>query len=414
MISRKKFIVWSLILVILTGGLTYGVVNFAGVYMQGTVFAKLAGGRVIISETNYNYLMELYSKYSKMEALQSFVDNNYLEEVDKDEMMDGAFKGMLASLNDPYSVYMTKKEFESYMVQATGTYGGIGIYVTAGEDGFITVVSPIEGTPAEKAGIITGDKIIEVDGQKVSGEKLDAATSMMKGKAGTEVMITITREGHRSPIDFKIKRENIVIKTVKHEIYDNIGYIRITNFGEKTYDEFMESYNQLRKNSKVKGLIIDLRNNPGGYLTQTIKISDELVGEGLIVYTEDKHGVREEEKSKGKNIDIPLAILVNGGSASASEILAGAIKDHNAGIIVGTTTFGKGLVQRIQDFKDGSGFRLTISRYFTPSGTNIHKQGITPDIVIDLPKEVKESGIKDIKEDIQLQRAIEEVKSRIQ
>lgn len=349
-------------------------------------------------------------------GLEDYIRDNFLKDVDEEQLMEGQLKGLFQALEDPYSVYMTEDEFKSFTEHTQGIYGGIGVIVTPGDDNLITVVSPIEGTPGERAGLRTGDKIIKVNGEEFTADNMDKAVKLMKGEPKTTVSITILRkdkDGKNNYIDLDIVREEIRLITVKSNIIeDNIGYIKITSFDELTYEDFMKELNSLMKNN-ISGIILDLRNNPGGLLNVCVDIADELLGEGTIVYTETRHGERAYEKSNKKHIDIPLVVLVNEGSASASEILAGAIKDHNKGILIGNKTFGKGVVQRIRELSDGSGFKLTVSEYFTPNGTNIHGIGIEPDITVDLPEEVQEIGIENLEQDIQLKTAIEKIKDII-
>ncbi len=335
--------------------------------------------------------------------------------MEDEQLMEGAVAGVAAAVGDPYTTYMDKKAYDDFMAQTHGSYGGIGVVVSVdSEDNLITVVAPFEGSPGEKAGIKPGDKIIKVDGKEVWGDKYEEAVNMMRGPKGTEVTITIIREGITNPMDITIKRDDIVLQTVKHKVLNgDIGYIRISMFDEKTAKDFDNALDELYKKN-IKGLIIDLRDNPGGVLNVVAKITDRLVPEGLIVYTEDKNKQRNALYSDKEEIDIPMAILVNGGSASASEILAGAVKDHGKGILVGTRTYGKGLVQTLFPLSDGSAVKVTISKYFTPNGTSIQGVGIEPDIVIDLPEELKGS-IWELseEEDVQLQKAIEVVKEQV-
>ncbi len=350
---------------------------------------------------------EQYAAYQKLEGLKQFIEENYYLPTDEVDFTEGMIDGLFASLNDPYSVYMNQTEYTSFNESSAGSFGGIGIVIHAGEDNLITVVSPIEDTPGERAGIRTGDKIIKVDGEEVFGNKQDEAVKRMKGTPGTEVVLTLVRDG-KEPFDLKIIRDTIVIKSVKSRMLDGkdqMGYIRITSFDDKVYDEFVSHYNQL-KDKGAKGLIIDLRNNPGGSLQQVTEIADFILGKQLIVYTKDNQGREERFESDASKIDLPIVVLVNGGSASASEILTGAIQDGKAGVIIGTTTFGKGLVQTVRDLPDGDGLKLTIAQYFTPSGAYIHGKGIKPDIVIE-PK--SEEDPKTDAEDIQLQEAIRQL-----
>ena len=349
-----------------------------------------------------------------MIGLKGFIEENYYKPVNEVDFEEGIIKGLFKSLNDPYSVYMTKNEFDDFMTHTKGTYGGIGVIMTPGEDGFITVVSPIEDTPGAKVGIQSGDKIVKVNEKEVTAEKLDEAVAMIKGDPGTEVSLTILRPGKANPFSVEIKREEIRLQTVKSRVLkDDIGYIRITMFDEQTSEDFKEHLTNLQKQN-IKGLVIDLRDNPGGLLSECVKIADELLGKQVIVYTEDRAGNREYENSDEGKVNIPYTLLVNKGSASASEILAGAVKDSESGVLIGTTTFGKGLVQRVKPLDDGTGFKLTTSQYYTPNGTYIHGKGIEPNIVIEMPEELSEKIEITDEEDVQLQKGIEHLLTKIQ
>lgn len=350
--------------------------------------------------------------FGKVIELQKQIDNKFYLETEEVDYETGVIQGLFSSLDDPYSVYFTKAEFDSFMEQSSGTYGGIGVYVSPGDDGLITVVSPIEDTPGERAGLVSGDKIVKVNDVDVFGDKIDEAVSIMKGEPGTDVVLTIMRD-QRDFFDVTITREQIVIKSVKSRVInDDIGYLRITAFDEKSAQEFSDHLNTLR-NQNVEGLIIDLRNNPGGSLDQVVKIADEILGKQVIVYTKDRQGRERYERSDAAKVELPITVLVNGGSASASEILTGAIKDSDSGTIIGTTTFGKGLVQEVIQLMDGSAFKITISQYFTPNGNYINDIGIEPDITIELPEELQyEADIED-DQDVQLQKAIEVLEESI-
>lgn len=404
--SRKKTITLVVILIIVTNTITFGLGNVMGVALNTKMY---------IPKREYEQLASVYEKYSKITGVENYIKEHYLKDVDDEKLIDGQLKGLLQSLEDPYSVYMTKAEFESVMEETSGSFGGIGVVVTPGEDNLITVVSPIKGTPGERAGIKSGDKIMKVDGKDFVAENMDAAVKVMRGEPNTEVVLTIMRKdkaGKNQTIDLEIIREKIRVETVESNIIDDdIGYIKLTSFDELTYKDFKKELDKLGSHN-IKGLIIDLRNNPGGLLNVTAEIADELLGDVDIVYTETKDGTREYLKSGKSMVNYPLAILVNGGSASASEILAGAVKDHNRGTLIGTTTFGKGVVQRLKDLPDGSGIKLTISEYFTPKGINIHGVGIEPDIVLELPEDIEEIGVNNLKEDNQLRKAIEVIKSK--
>ena len=345
---------------------------------------------------------------SKLDKVRGLLESNYLRGVDENKILDGAISGMTNSLNDPYTVYLNQKDYEDLKTETRGTYAGIGIVVSADQsDNTITVVSPIEDTPGQKAGILHGDKITKVNGIEVKGSELDKAVSMMKGAKGTQVVLTIVRKDVSKPILKTITRDNIVLKTVRDEVLkNNIGYIRISMFDEKTADNFMKSYDKLMQ-KKVKGLVIDVRDNPGGLLQQVVEVADRLVPKGTIVYTEDKNKIKKYWTSDPKQVDIPVALLVNGGSASASEILGGALKDTKKATLIGTKTFGKGVVQDVIDLKDGTALKVTISEYFTPKGISIHGKGIQPDIEVKLPDKYKSSSQVSEAEDTQLQKAIE-------
>lgn len=406
--SKKRAITLMVVLILLTNIITFGVTNMITIKYKD---------RVVIPYNEYELLSSSYRKYSKAMELEKYIDDNFLRETNTEDLVDGQIKGMFQSLEDPYSVYMTQNEFESFTEQTEGIYGGIGVIVTPGEDNLITVVSPIEDTPGERAGLRTGDRIIEVDGQEFTADNMDEAVNVMKGEPNTSVNITILRtdkDGNNEYIDTDIVREEIRLVTVKSDtVDDDIGYIKVTSFDELTYDDFKADLDVLM-DQNISGLILDLRSNPGGLLSVCVDIADELLGEGVIVYTETRQGEREYEYSDEGHVDIPLVVLVNEGSASASEILAGAIKDRDRGILIGNTTFGKGIVQRIRQLSDGSGFKLTVSEYFTPNGTNIHGIGIDPDIVVDLPEGIQGIGIENLSEDTQLQTAVEEIKDLIE
>ena len=404
MISKKKAIVGAIVIILLTTILTVTV---------GNIVALQLGQKVVITKETYDYYKSVKDQHGKLLMLKEYLSSNYYQEIDDELLMEGAIRGMFEGIGDPYTVYMNEKEFSDLMTRTQGTYGGIGVIVTPGEDGLVTVVSPIEDTPGERAGIRTGDKITHVEGERVYADKLDQAVEKMKGKPGTKVNLTISREGTPDPINVEIKREEIRLKTVKSEVLeDNIGYIRISMFDEKTAADFKSQLSEL-ENKKIKGLVVDLRNNPGGLLSQCVEIADMLLGEQVIVYTEDRNGNKEIEKSNKAGVNYPMVLIVNKGSASASEILAGAVKDGGRGVILGTTTFGKGLVQQVKPLNDGTGFKYTISQYFTPNGSNIHGTGIEPNIVVELPKELEDAVTIERSKDIQLKRALEEIKGKL-
>jgi carboxyl-terminal processing protease len=325
------------------------------------------------------------------------IQKDYVEETKSKDLIQGAIKGMLETL-DPHSAFMPPNVFKEMQEETKGRFEGLGIEITL-KDGILTVVSPIEGTPAFRAGILAGDQIIKIDGESTKNFTLVDSVKRMRGPRGTKVTITIMREGLPKPKDFTLVRDVIPVRSVRHELLEkNYGYVRISQFQEKTDGDFEKALKALEEESKgaLKGLVLDLRNNPGGLLDQAVKISDRFIDSGVIVSID---GRREEAKQKwpahpdGTATRYPLIVLVNGGSASGAEIVAGAIQDHGRGILVGTQTFGKGSVQTIIPLKDGSGLRLTTARYYTPSGRSIQAKGIVPDIIVkpSRPEEEKES-----------------------
>ncbi|MFL2543037.1 MAG: S41 family peptidase [Alphaproteobacteria bacterium] len=317
------------------------------------------------------------------------VRSEYVEEVTDQELIEKAIDGMLTGL-DPHSGYMNEEVWEEMQMDTQGKFGGLGIEITM-EEGFVKVISPIEDSPAFEAGILAGDFIIQIDDTPVFGLTLNEAVELMRGEKGEPITITISREG-AEPFEVNIIRDIIKIQSVKHEVYDDVGYLRITSFTEQTEDGLIKSINKIQnENKKIKGFVLDLRSNPGGLLTQAVKVTDIFLKRGEIVSTRGRD-TKDIRRYRAKNKDLtngkPIVVLINGGSASASEIVAGALQDHRRAIIVGTQSFGKGSVQTIIPFqrsKDGnvSGIRLTTARYYTPSGESIQGKGINPDIIVE-------------------------------
>lgn len=392
--SKRKVTGIVVILLIITNVITFGL----------SQFVSLEGITDVRGIDNNSHMIK---------EVRDFIEDNYLREIDADRMEEGQLKGMVQSLEDPYSVYMTLEEYQSFTQETSGIYAGIGIIVTPGEDGYITIVSPIEDTPGERAGLRTGDRITHVNGVEYYGEQMDQAVNVMKGEPDTQVTLSIMRNdnGSYDTFDVELMREEIRLITVKSEMIDEIGYMRITSFDEITYDDFSRQLNDL-DSSNAQGLIIDLRNNPGGLLDITARIADDLLGEGDIVYTENKQGQRQHLQSRKSYNNIPLVVLINGGSASASEILSGAIQDHGRGEIIGESTFGKGVVQTVKKLSDGSGLKLTVSQFFTPNGNVIHEVGVQPDIIVELDEGVDTIGIENLSEDNQLQKALEVIREK--
>ncbi|MGM0378144.1 MAG: S41 family peptidase [Bacillota bacterium] len=394
--QKKKFIAIILVVILLTSISTLTLANFLEIPL---------GSTIIISKNEYYDLKSLEKRYSKIDKLRKNIKEEFYKEVDSDKLNNGLLHGLFKGLDDPYSVYMSKEEYKDFNEMNSGSYGGIGVIVSPDDDNLINIVSPIANTPGDEAGLKSGDKILEANGIKVYADKMDKAIDIMKGKPDTEVELKIKR-GNET-FNVKIIRENIVLKSVKSKVVgENLGYLRINMFDQKVSDEFNQNLNKLL-DKEVNGLIIDLRNNPGGSLREVIEIADRLLGKNLIVYTKDRKGNKREFSSDSNKIDLPITVLVNEGSASASEILTGAIKDLSAGTIIGHKTFGKGIVQSVIEVGDGTAYKLTTSQYFTPNGNYIHNKGIEPDIKVDLPKDVYFSENLDITKDTQLKKAIE-------
>ena len=325
---------------------------------------------------------------AKMKVIENVIDTYfYKEDVDKDAMVDGIFKGMVESLGDPYSEYYSKEELESLYQDSLGVYYGVGAYVSLDTTtGLAKVSGIIADSPAEEADLRAEDIIYKVDDVDVTGMTLQETVSLIKGDENTTVKLTLIRDGKE--IEKEVTRRKVESPTVKFEMLDDgMAYIQITEFDTVTVDQFTEAMAMARGND-MKGLILDLRSNPGGNLSSVVSIAKQMLPKGLIVYTEDRDGNREEYSCDGsKELDVPMVVLVNGNSASASEILAGAIKDYGIGTLVGTTTFGKGIVQRPIERSDGSAVKLTISSYYTPNGINIHGIGIEPDVECEFDSE---------------------------
>tara|TARA_Y100000590_G_scaffold290232_1_gene326675 strand:+ start:4249 stop:5388 length:1140 start_codon:yes stop_codon:yes gene_type:complete len=328
---------------------------------------------------------KLYEKIDLFSEVLEKIQKEYVEEIDQAEAMDSAINGLLQSL-DPYSAYMNPKIFEESQTETSGEFGGLGIEVTM-EAGVVKVISPIDNTPASKAGVKAGDYIVRIDGEQVQGKTLMEAVNMMRGPVGTSIEITVRRKGLRKAKIFKITREIIEITSVVSELKNKkVGYIRLRAFNENSGSQLNKEISKIKKNKKLVGYILDLRNNPGGLLSQAIKISDFFLNDGEIVSTKGRKK-RENRKffaKKGDKINgKPLIVLINNGSASASEIVAGALQDQKRAILVGETTFGKGSVQSIMPLKNRGAIRLTISKYYLPSGKSISEVGVMPDIKVE-------------------------------
>lgn len=348
---------------------------------------------------------ETDSKQSVYHQLDLFGDvferirAQYVSEVNEADLIEAAIKGMMASL-DPHSSYLPPKDFDDMQVQTRGEFGGLGIEVTQ-EEGFVKVVSPIDGTPADAAGVLAGDFITHVDGESLLGMSLDEAVEIMRGPVGSEIIITVVRQGEDEPLEISIIRDTIKLTAVRVRTEGNTVVARITTFNDQTYINLKsgleESVKELGGMDKVNGFVVDLRNNPGGLLIQAIKVSDAFLETGEIVSTRgrnpedgDRHNATAGDLTDGK----PIVVLINGGSASASEIVAGALKDHRRAVVVGTKSFGKGSVQTIMPVKGEGAMRLTTARYYTPSGRSIQGLGVSPDIIVEQPRRKPEAEVE--------------------
>lgn len=368
-------------------------------------------GKVIIPQTEYDSLVSRTKKYEDIERLQRYISDNYYKEIDPEIFEEGMKKGIFQILGDPYSTFMNQKEFQAFQEATSGKFPGIGVYVTPNASRGIEIVSPIEDTPAFKAGLRSLDIITAVNGVKYTHEQMSEAISHIKGEPGTKVVLTIYRASENKEFDVEIVRAMIHIKVVKSRMLDEqTGYLRYTSFDLDSATEFKSHMDKLVSEG-AKGVIIDLRNNPGGSLTECLAVADMFLPEGDILSTKGRTpGSTHVFKSTDKMYDVKLVILINGGSASASEIVTGAIKDRDRGIVVGETTFGKGLVQTYREDINKTGTKLTTSEYFTPNGTNIHGIGISPHIEVKISDEYTNATEKTDELDNQLQAAIKEMK----
>ncbi|HBA03613.1 MAG TPA: peptidase S41 [Clostridium sp.] len=403
--NKWKRVTGIVALLIVTNLITLGLSNY--------ISFKLPDGKVIVSRKTYENIVD----FEKLYTIKDKLDRYYLGEIDINKLIDGAAAGMTEAVGDPYTTYMNAEEFKDFYSQTEGNYVGLGIQVGVKEDK-IVVVATFEKSPAEKVGILSGDIIESVNGTKVEGKDLEKAVKTMKGEKGEAVELTLSRE-NKGSFNVKAVRDEIEMITVKKEMIDSqVGYIQVTMFDENTSSNFENAIKDL--NSKgMKSLIVDLRENPGGLLDQTVNMCSQFIPKNKnIVYTEDKNGNRKDYNSVGGIAEgLPLTILIDEGSASASEIFTGAIKDYKLGTLVGTKTFGKGVVQttfyRDRDgFRDGTALKVTISKYYTPNGQNIHGIGIEPNILVEYPEELKGKAY-DKSVDPQFEKALEVAKEKI-
>lgn len=347
------------------------------------------------------------SNTAKICQIEEVLDTYYVEDYDKELAEELMYTGLVAGVGDPYTYYLSADSLAEQVEKNSGHFVGIGVEIYAGDDGYIVVSSVTPGGPAEAAGILAEDKITEVDGESITGKTAADVSALVKGEEGTDVTLTIFRESTGEVLEKTVTRQDIQVQTVSWRMMDdNIGYISITNFRENTHNQFKEALDTLEAEGMEK-LVLDLRNNTGGLVKSAHEIGEELLPEGIMVYTMDKEGNREDTLCDDVYNDVPMVVLVNGNSASAAEILAGAIQDTGRGELIGTTTFGKGLVQRLFTLPDGSGLNVTIQKYYTPNGTSIHGVGITPDYEVELPEEYAQQTNIPAEADTQLQKAVE-------
>lgn len=384
---NKKVLAILLVVAILAGA--GGVIALADVGL---------GGTKLLSSSQAEEEEYFVQKYSKMEELFQYIKANYYTDVDDEQLLQGAYAGLFAGTGDQYSQYISPEEYAEYFKAVTGTFFGIGMTFQAQEDGSMLVISTVQYSPAEKAGIKAGDLIVKVDGQSTEGLTSTQVRDMVRGEKGTSVTVTLSRNGEE--YSATMVRQEMPEMTVYSSMVDNsnIGYIEITQFGDNTGEEFKTMLQQIQEEG-AKALVLDLRYNGGGIVDSAIKVADELMDAGTVVYALDSQGNRKNYTTNRGRVDMPFVILVNEYTASASEILAAGVQDNNEGKIVGTQTYGKGIIQETMGWGDGSAVTLTMWQYYSPSGKTIHQVGITPDYEVALPN--------DATEDLQLLKAIE-------
>ena len=359
-------------------------------------YTRLAGG--VLSDSQH---------VQKLRFLEALIDQEYLGEKDEDSLAEGLYKGLIYGLGDVYSCYYTKEEYEQENSSTEGSYVGIGVTIQKNPEGGVKIAECYEDGPGDQAGLKEGDVISAVDGTDITEMEASQVVEMIKNAEDKEVELTVHRQDQEEPLEISVKVQDVELTSVFGELLDGkTGYIRILQFTAVTPDQYEETFAEL-ENQGMERLVIDLRNNPGGLLTSVCEVLNDILPEGLIVYTEDKYGNRQEEYSEGKNpLEMPLAVLVNEGSASASEIFAGSVKDYGAGTIVGTTTYGKGVVQAVHQLEDGSAVKLTVSNYYTPKGNSINEVGIQPDVEVKLDTDLLNKEEISPEEDNQLQEAV--------
>ncbi|WP_277219061.1 S41 family peptidase [Peptoniphilus vaginalis] len=389
--------------------------------MKKNKFLKVAAVVILILTTavvtriyTVKSILATNENFGKVVLLEKYLKENYLynKDIKEENLEAGILKGLVAGLEDPYSQYLTKDEMKKLSEQTTGKFQGIGVIISPAEDGTVTVVSPIKGSPADRAGIESGDKILKINGKDFSADKIDQASKEMRGEAGTSVKILILKKKNLKTEEVEIKRDEIKIDSVLKNKIGDYGYIGITMFDEETGKDFKKVLGELTDEG-VKGIVLDMRGNPGGVVDSAYEIGDAILPKTNFVTLKNNKGeVIEDYKTDDNYNDIKMVVLVNEGSASASEILAGAISDLHRAKIVGKKTYGKGVVQNVIALPEGDGLKLTTSEYFTPSGDSINKLGIKPDVEVNLPENVKGIGVDYLKTDTQLQKALEILKEK--
>lgn len=394
-----------------------------------TVAVFLVAVLIVISVVKDKYAVTLIDKEAsdtqevldadsekKIKELLGQMELYYYEDIDTEELTNGLYKGLFEGLGDPYSVYYTKEEYDSMMASTSGTYCGIGAVLSQDMKTMqVTVLHVYKDTPADKAGLKDGDTILKVDDIEATSMELSELVTNIRGDKGTKVHLEVYREGEKDKLEYDIERDKVEVPTVEYEMLENnVGYIQITEFAEPTEAQFMEAVNALQAQG-MQAMIVDLRDNPGGYLSAVTEILDDILPEGITVYTEDKYGKRQNYTSDDEHrIEIPMAVLINENSASAAEIFAGAIKDYDYGTLIGTKSFGKGIVQTVKQLKDGSAIKLTTAKYYTPNGNYIHEVGIEPDVELEYEYTGDTNEDYDKSQDNQIQKALEILESDVQ
>ena len=382
--------------------------EYAAGVLTGVLVVTLAvGGVKFVQQRQYNGVLSDTSHVQKIEYLEKLIDQEYLGEVDNDEMAEGVYAGLVYGLGDVYSRYYTADEYAQETASTDGAYAGIGVSIQKNKNGGVQIAECYEGGPGADAGLQTGDVITAINDTDVTDMELSDVVSLIRENKDKTIVLTVFRENEEKSREISVDVTDVELPSVFGEMLNKkTGYIQITQFTGVTPQQYKDMFAEL-KDKGMERLVIDLRDNPGGLLTSVCDILRDILPEGLIVYTEDKYGNREEETCDGKHqLDMPLAVLVNENSASASEIFAGAVQDHEVGTIVGTTTYGKGVVQELRQLSDGSAVKLTVSNYYTPNGNSINKVGIKPDVEVKLASELLNKDEITHEEDNQLQKAL--------